>query len=236
MSAPSFIVRAPDQDLIWRQKIELESFAHILGALFVDEWDREVGASAAHWISRNGRTLLAAGTPTYAPDGTNFSGGSVIGTNGSTSWMAGVGLPSMAASGSHPYLCGVARFSPIGGLPVAVSLAGAADQLVVFANNVDFFGQITGTGITGPASDNAVHFYEVWPDGTDYNFALDGVLSQLVHAGGTTQAATAFIVGNRAALDLPMEGFHSRYVVASAPPSPSQRAALLALARFKDGF
>jgi hypothetical protein len=236
-TAPSVFADATGQSVITRRAVlPTTSFEKILGPLFVDEWDRELGASASQWQSRRGRVLAATGPVTYAPDGTNFHGGSVIGTDGSTSWLVGTALTSMAPSGTHPYLCGVSRFSAISGIPCAVSMAGAsADQLLLFAVTLNFEGQITGIGVTGPASDNNVHFWEIWPDGTNFNFAVDGVLFQLANAGATTQDATTFVVGNRDALDLPMQGFHSRYIVASAPPSSAQRSAMLALAQNLDG-
>ena len=81
-----------------------------------------------------------------------------------------------------------------------------------------------------------MHFWEVWADGVNFNFAVDGVLVFVADAAPSSESATAFLLGDHLAADNPMSGFHSRYAIASAPPSAAQRAQLLGTAKYLDGF
>lgn len=217
----------------------LESAAGILGSLFVDEWTRESNASATAWTSRVVRTITNSGAVTYAADGSNFNGGKVIGTTQGSTSMSGSGLTSLAASGSLPYVACVARDTGLGGNQVIFSVGITNDQLLVGMGGGVFSAKLVG-GLAlavGQATDTLPHFFEVWADGTNFNFAIDGTLVQTASTQKINENLTKFVVGDSiASPGAQSNAAHSRYIFASAPPSAAQRAQLLALVKQLDGF
>jgi hypothetical protein len=217
----------------------LDSAAGILGSLYVDEWTRDSGAGPTVWASRAGRLITNTGTITYAADNTNFNGEKVIGTALGASSMSAT-VTSLAPSGSTPYIAAVARNTNPGGTQILFCTGITNDQLMVFTVGGNFTGRLTGgaANVTGPAIDSAVHFFELWADGANLNFAVDGVLFQSATASKITENLTKFVVGDLITTpgSAQMAGSHSRYIFASNVPSAAQRAQLLAMAKTVDSF
>lgn len=213
------------------------SVQDILGSLYVDDWSRESAASATVWASRGGRLITNSGTVTFAPDGSNFNGGKVIGTTVGASSMVGT-VAQLAASASRPYVASVSRFTNPGGVQVLFSVGTTDNQLEVFLASGVLKGRYRGglTDITGPAVDTNVHFFEVWADGTNFNFSIDGVNLTAADTNGTVEAVTVVSIGDNIATGSQGSGDHSRFIFASSAPSALQRAQLLALVKQLDNF
>ena len=210
----------------------------LLGSVWVDEWARESGASANSWRSAQNRTLAKSGTPTFAPDGTNFKGANVIGTGGSN-WFLGSSLVQLAAGGTRPYVAFVGRCTaPTSGNQFFLSLSdGTTEQIQVYSNGSNtvtfrFRGGLADANVSLP--DSSVHLFECWADGTNWNGAVDGTIAATASSAATTVALTAADVGNNLAGDTPLTGFISRVVVCTSVPN--SRAGLLDLVRQLDGF
>lgn len=212
----------------------------ILGALWVDQWDREYGASAAAWVSRKGRSAAAVNTPTYAADGTNFKGQPVPGTTKSGPNNFAGTVTSLGAVGTRPYFAAVGRF--LGSLATDDTLCAltndAAPDLefavrVAGSNVAGFF---EGVSVTGPAVDSNVHLFEIWNDGSLTHFAVDGVDTTSASGATVANALVNVHIGASFSGNNPVGSFVSRLIVASAAPTTAQRVLLLNLLRSLDGF
>lgn len=218
-----------------------DTIRSVLGALWVDQWDREYGATAAAWVSRNGRSAAAVNTPTYAADGTNFKGAPVPGTTKSGPNNFAGTVTSLGAVASRPYVAAVGRFAGSLATDDALySITNDAAPDLEFAVRVagsNVAGFFEGTSVTGPVVDNNVHFFEVWDDGALTHFAVDGVDTSVTTSGASvTHALVNVHIGASYSGNNPVGSFVSRLIVASAVPTAAQRAQLLQVLRTLDGF
>lgn len=216
-----------------------DTIRSVLGALWVDQWDREYGATAAAWVSRNGRSLSAVGTPTYAADGTNFKGAPVPGTTKSGPNNFAGTVTSLGAVASSPYVAVVGRFA--GSLSTDDALCSLTNDAIpdlefavrVSGSNVS--GYVGGTAVTGPSIDNNVHLFELWNDGASH-FAVDGSDTTVAGPISVANALVNVHVGASYSGNGPVGSFVSRVIVASSVPSTAQRTLLLRVLQTLDGF
>lgn len=216
----------------------LSAFGDVLGSLLVDEWHRDSGVDAAiGWYSRKGRKLSPSGGPAYAADGTNFNTEPVpaTATTGSKFWQ-GTSLTQLAANATRPYVAIVGRFN--GAQSVNANLCGVGSggtQYAVYTDGTNFNAYLAGTAINFGARDSNVHFFEIWMDGTNANFSIDGVNLTSATAGTVATAITDVSIGCSASVGV-STAFVSRFLFCSSAPTAGQRGALLNAARKLDNF
>lgn len=214
----------------------------ILGTSWVDQWDREFGATATGWTSRGGRALTATGSTTYAADGTNFKAQPVPGAGAGFSnfYFEGTGFTGLPAISSLAWVGIVTRARSSNGLTQGIlSVRGGTSEVFRILSNggVNFQGRINGSNFDASFADFGVHLHELWLDGSTAGYAIDGTTQFSLNTGaGTIDAITTITIGNLLTHTNPEDSAFSRIVLASPAPTAGQRAQLLSLFKQQDGF
>jgi hypothetical protein len=219
----------------------LHAYRGVLGSSLVALWHQSSGfvfssgVNISTWTDVVGNNLMGLGSgtaaPTYAADGSNFLGKSVVqGVPGGKVLQNG-SMPGLVAAGSRPYVFQIARYkTTTGSYPYLIRM-GVADDLVIYAptftgapylqlkpssGNINFPTAVS-TGLT------AQHRDEIWLDGTNAHFTRDGV-DQTYAASGTMGAIESIACGNAVG-----DTSHFLIGICSSVPSAAQRTALQAI-------
>lgn len=206
-----------------------------IDATTIDYWDAEVGIGLVGgdvdtWTGQKAGLVIpyAIARPRYVSD-SSFANGHAVQSSVSASRALRLITSPMLAAGSRPYIIAAARFvaqppaSSTCGL-FDVGVVGVADNLYIFSGGAG--PNIGGTlnagnpNVTGPTPNTNAHIIEVWPDGSNLNFRVDGALYQSASTGSVNNASTTISIGAAASGNYHFSDVnHVFYMLCSAKPS-----------------